>query len=202
MQIDRYNHLLFPRDASSGNGNNNPAATGKDASSSAAVGSSGASAKPQAGVPASGTVRATQPPESVVLNIQWSDGDIANNPDPGVYTNGRKTATMMRTDADTGTMARDHQMALDRNAGTFTQISLNKDGVLVANKAQPAASPDKHPDFVALAVSAMREYSDEHDRQKVRSTTETAAATAEPTEAHWSAFKGLQQIAAKLNVFA
>nr|WP_295781108.1 hypothetical protein [Rhodoferax sp.] len=72
----------------------------------------------------------------------------------------------------------------------------------MANKAQPAASQDKQPDFVALAVSAMREYSDEHDRQKVRSTTKTAAGTVAPTETHWSAFKGLQQIAAKFHVFA
>jgi hypothetical protein len=200
MQIDRYNHLLFPREANSGN-SNNQAATGKDVSSSAA-GTSGVLAKPRAGVPATAVARVTQRPESVVLNIQWPDGDIANTPDPGVYTNGRKAVTTVGTDADTGTMARDHQLAVDRNAGTFTQISLNKDDVLVANKAQSAATQDKQPDFVALAVSAMREYSDEHDRQKVRSTTETAAAAAAPTETHWSAFKGLQQIAAKLNVFA
>ena len=194
MQIDRYNHLLFPRDAHSGN-NTNPAAAGKDAASSAA-GASGVLARPQAGAPAA---LANQRPDSVVLNIQWPDGDIANSPDPGVYTDGRKA--VVSGEADTGAMARDHQLALDRSAGTFTQISLNKDGVLVANKAQPVASQDKQPDFVALAVSAMREYSDEHDRQKVRGTTEIATAAA-PTETHWSAFKGLQQIAAKLNVFA
>lgn len=96
---------------------------------------------------------------------------------------------------------RDHQLAVNRSAGTLTQISLNKDGVLVANKAQPAAAKDKQPDSVALAVSTTREYSDEHDRQKVRTTTEIAIAAA-PTEAHWSAFKGLQHIAAKLKVFA
>lgn len=31
--------------------------------------------------------------EGVVLNIQWPDGDVANNPDPGVNTNGRKPLT-------------------------------------------------------------------------------------------------------------
>jgi hypothetical protein len=199
MQIDRYNHLLFPRDAHSGTSNNNPAAAGKDASSSAAGGASGVLAKPQAGAPASLAARVTQRPDSVVLNIQWPDGDIANSPDPGVYTDGRKTVVSGET--DTGAMARDHRLAMDRSAGTFTQISLNKDGVLVANKAQPASAHDNQPDFVALAVSAMREYSDEHDRQKVRTTTEIATAEA-PTETHWSAFKRLQQIAAKLNVFA
>lgn len=196
MQIDRYNHLLFPRDANSGN--NDPVATGKDVSSSVA---DGVLVKLQASTSAAVTARATARPDSVVLNIHWPDGDVANTPDPGVYTNGRKAVVSGAVDA--GTMARDHQLAVDRNAGTFTQISLNKDGVLVANKAQPAATQDKQPDFVALAVSAMREYSDEHDRRKVRTTTETAGATASArTETQWIAFKGLQQIAAKLNVFA
>jgi hypothetical protein len=195
MQIDRYNHLLFPRDAHSGT---NPAASGKDASSSA-VGAAGVLVKPPAGVPATALARTTQRPESVVLNIQWPDGDVANSPDPGVYTNGRKAVAS--GDADASAMARDHQLAIDRNAGSFTQISLNKDGVLVANKPQPTAAHDNQPDFVALAVSAMREYSDEHDRQKIRSTTETtiAAAVPPPPETPWNAFKG---IAAKLNVFA
>ena len=73
---------------------------------------------------------------------------------------------------------------------------------MAANKTQPATAQDKRPDFVALAPSAVREYSDEHDRQKVRSAAETAAVDALPIETHWSAFKGLQQITAKLNVFA
>ena len=179
MQIDRYNHLLFPRDPAAGN---NPPAMGKDVPPSA-TGAPGALAKPQA----------TRRPEGVVLNIQWPGGDIANAPDPGVYTDGRKTVASF--DADTSAMARDHQLAVDRNAGSFTQISLNKDGVLVANKPQTAAQ-DKQPDFVALAVSAMREYSDAHEREKVRTTPDVAAA---PPEAPWSTLK---QFAAKLNVFA
>ena len=190
MQIDRYNHLQFPRDANTGN---NPAATGTDAAQPAA----GVLVKPPAGaaVPATAVVRATGRPESVVLNLQWPNVDVANNPDLDVYTNGRKTATS--GGADTDAMAREHQLAVDRNAGIVTQISVNKDGVLVA-RPLPAA-PDKQPDFVALAVSAMREYSDEHDRQKVRTAPDNA--TAAP-QTQWSAFKGLQQIAAKLNVFA
>ena len=159
MQIDRYNHLLVPRDANSGN---NPAAAGKDTASSGA-GAAGTAVKPQAGVAAPAAVQPTRRPEGVVLNIQWPGGDVANNPDPGVYTNGGK----------------------------------------LASRTHPAA-PDKQPDFVALAVSAMREYSDEHDRQKVRSTAEagTTLPPAAQPEVHWSALKGLQQIAAKLNVFA
>ena len=43
----------------------------------------------------------------------------------------------------------------------------------------------------------MREYSDEHEHQKVSPASDTTAAA--PSEVHWSAFK---QFAAKLNVFA
>ena len=74
--------------------------------------------------------------------------------------------------------------------------------MLAANKTQPATAQDKRPDFVASALSTVREYSDEHDRQKVRSATESTAVNALPIETHWSDFKGLQQITAKLNVFA
>ena len=61
-------------------------------------------------------------------------------------------------------------------------------------------TPDEQPDFVALAVSAMREYSDENDRNKVRGATADAALeVAEPLR---SPLKGLQHTAAKVNVFA
>ena len=157
MQIDRYNHLLFPRDPNTGG---SPAAAGKDTAPASAAG--GAVAKPQAGAAVPADVRTTRRPQGVVLNIQWPDGDVPNNPDPGVYTNGGK----------------------------------------LASRSHPAAA-DKQPDFVALAVSAMREYSDEHDRQKVRAAPDAAAAqAAAPAQTPWSAIKGLQQIAAKLNVFA
>ena len=188
MQIDRYNHLQFPREANTGN---NPAATGKDAAPSAA----GVLVKPPSGsaVPAAAVARATGRLESVVLNIQWPDVDVANSPDPGVYTNGRKTTTSDRVDTDA--MAREHQLAVDRNAGIVTQIAVNKDGVLVA-RPHPAA-PEKQPDFVALAVSAMREYRDDPERQRLNTAQQAPA-----PDTHWTALKGLQQIAAKLNVFA
>ena len=61
-------------------------------------------------------------------------------------------------------------------------------------------APDKQPDFVELAVSAMRKNNDENDRQKVRAATADAApVVAEPP---WSPLKVLHHIAAKLNVFA
>lgn len=188
MQIDRYNHLLFPRDSS------NPATSGKQPAPAAIA---PAQAKPQiAGDPArEGDVARSG---SVVLRIQLPDTAA----DAAVYSHSRKSGATDDPNADAHSKARDHQQALDRNAGVFTRITLNKDGVLVAT-AQPAAST-KQPDFVALAVSAMREFSDEHERQKVRSVDANVAPDANPAPAEtpWTALKGLQQFAAKLNVFA
>ena len=182
MQIDRYNHLSFPRD-------NTAATNGKDTASGAAPDiASTQQAKPLP-TPREDRVQTG----SVVLKIQFPNSvttasEVPSNP---VYSNGRKQAG-----DDDQRMARDHQLAIERNAGVFTQLAVNKDGVLVA-KQQPS-QPAKEPDFVALAVSAMREFSDEHERQKVRTVD---AASPDNTE-HWTAFKGLQQFAAKLNVFA
>ncbi len=143
MQIDRYNHLLFPRDSS------NPTTSGKQPASAAIA---PALAKPQA---IDNPVRDGEgvPDSSVVLKIQLSD----RSADAPVYSNGRKSGVFAR-----------------------------------------------EPDFVALAVSAMREFSDEHERQKVRGVdaNATPAANPAPAETPWTALKGLQQFAAKLNVFA
>lgn len=83
MQIDRYNHSLFSRDP---NATNNPAA-GKGASLPTAAGAAGVLTQSQPGTPAPVVAGATRRPEGIVLNIQWSDRDTANSPDPGVYTN-------------------------------------------------------------------------------------------------------------------
>lgn len=188
MQIDRYNHLQFPRD-------NAPASTGNE--SSAAAVAQGLT-KPQARVSAGPTEQGVARSESVVLKIQWPDSmtSEAARGDAPVYSNARKAVARGDTDADSDNQAQEHQRAVDRNAGVFTQITLNKDGVLVAKP--QAAAQAKQPDFVALAVSAMREFSDEAERQKVRSFDFNEA----PAEMPWNKLKGLQQLAAKFNVFA
>ncbi|MES2951018.1 MAG: hypothetical protein V4858_20980 [Pseudomonadota bacterium] len=189
MQIDRYNHLLFPRD-----NNSAPAAKGGDASAGAAT---AAAAKPQAKPPAPAVVpeRAAARPEGVVLKIQWPDDDKAMaRAEAPVYSNARKVPAHEPPGVEV--QAEAHQRAVDRNAGVFTQITLNKDGVLVAKPT--SASEGKPADFVALAVSAMREFSDEAERVKIRST-EPISAPAD--NMNWGKLKGLQQLAAKFNVF-
>ena len=135
--------------------------------------------------------------DGVVLKIQFPDrGSTQATRAAGlVYTDGRKSSATDGDQADGVTQAADHQRAVDRNAGIFTQITLNKDGVMVA-KPQPAGEA-KQPDFVALAVSAMREFSDEADRQKAQSFDFNPPAAEMP----WGKLKSLQQLAAKFNMF-
>lgn len=193
MQIDRYNHLQFPRD-------NAAATTGREATPAGAAAGAGAG-KAQSGIVLTGAPVAVARPDSVVLKVQLSalSSDNLDRAPAGVYSDGRNFAARSGGDDDASIQAADHQRALDRNAGVFTRITLNKEGVLVAQKPQPQSSAEaKQPDFVALAVSAMREFSDEAERQKVQSFDFNTAQ--EPAPA--SKFKGLQQLAARFNVFA
>lgn len=192
MQIDRYNHLQFPRDSG-------VAPNGRDATSAGAPGTG--AGKTPSGVALPGAAAALARPDSVVLKVQLP-GSLSDNPDrmqAGFYSDGRNFAARSNGEDNASIQAAEHQRALDRNAGVFTRITLNKEGVLVAQKSQPQPSGEaRQPDFVALAVSAMREFSDEAERQKVQSFDFNAA----QDEAPVSKFKGLQQLAARFNVFA
>ena len=188
MQIDRYNHLQYPR-------NNTPVAS--DAEPSGVAQRAGLT-KPQGQLPASAPEGQQHRPESVVLQVQFPGGGASPvvRADAAVYTDGRKSNAGGDAQADRESQAANHQQAVDRNAGVFTQITINKDGVLVA---KPQSAGDaKQPDFVALAVSAMREFSDEADRLKAQSYDFNAP----PVEMSWGRVKSLQQLAAKFNVFA
>jgi hypothetical protein len=188
MQIDRFNHLQIPS-------HNMPGASENESSG---VPSRVGLTKPQSQLTAPAPEDAAVLAHSVVLKIQFPDGGATqtDRSDVVVYADSRKSVATAGAQTDSASLAANHQRAMDRNAGIFTQITLNKDGVMVA-KSQPAGEA-KPPDFVALAVSAMREFSDEAERQKVQSFDFNAA----PAEIPWGRLKGLQQLAAKFNVFA
>ena len=187
MQIDRYTHLQFPR-------NNTPNASENE---STGVPLRAGLTKPQAQLPTLTLEGSQRRAESTVLRVQFPDeeGLQPTRAEPAVYTNGRKSVAAGDAHADSESQAAEHQRAVERNAGVFTQITVNKDGVLVLKPQSVAQS--KQPDFVALAVSAMREFSDEAERQKARSFDFNAPAAEMP----WGRLKGLQQLAAKFNVF-
>jgi hypothetical protein len=188
MQIDRYNQPQFPR-------NNTPVASDNE---SAGAAPSAGLAKPQGQLPAPALQGQQHRADSVVLKVKFPGGGASQavRADSAVYTDGRKANTGGDAQVDNESQAAIHQQAVDRNAGIFTQITLSKDGVLVV-KPQPGGDA-KQPDFVALAVSAMREFSDEAERQKAQSYDFNAP----PAEMSWGRVKSLQQLAAKFNVFA
>ena len=73
---------------------------------------------------------------------------------------------------------------------------MNIDGIVVA----------RQPDFVPVAVSAMREFKDEAERQKRYVQTSLAATVTpmatESNNASASPLRGLQLLASRLNLFA
>jgi hypothetical protein len=188
MQIDRFNHLQIPSQ-------NMPSASENESSS---VSSRVGLTKPQSQLIAPASEDAAVLSNSVVLKIQFPNGGAtqADHSEVAVYTDSRKSLATAGTTTDSASLAANHQRAMDRNAGIFTQITLSKDGVMVA-KPQPTGEA-KPPDFVALAVSAMREFSDEAERNRAQSFDFSAT----PVELPWGKLKGLHQLAAKFNVFA
>lgn len=89
-----------------------------------------------------------------------------------------------------------HQRAQERSASAVTALKVDADGILVA----------RQPDFVSVAVSAMREFKDEAERQKHYAQTSLAVPPApiatESSDASTSPLRGLQQLASRLNLFA
>ena len=144
MQIDRYTHLHFP---------SNNTTIASDEALSDATSRAGLSKPPtQSPAPASQTVLVRA--ESVVLKVQFPGGGVsqATQPVAGTYTDGRKFVAGSDPQVDSESQAADHQRAVDRNAGVFTQITLNKDGVLVAKVSAPISNAIKR-DAGVMSVS-------------------------------------------------
>lgn len=190
MQINRLNHLQFPPDSTL------PSALKKTSATSSAP-------APAAPTQAPEVQRSDNLPGSVVLKIQNQAavgaeqmGDKVSTPDAAMYSNlarGNANQAPAIKPADIDNMSLENQLALGRNMGVFTKISLNKDGVLVAKAQTPASSSP--PEFVSSAVNTMRDYAEG-----------IAALKKGSTEGDGKVTSGLsakfQQLTAKLNVFA
>jgi hypothetical protein len=186
MQIERLSHLQFPPNAVAVKND------GDDAQASGAARQGQRAPVPTSVAPASVPV----PPvvSSVVLKIQ-SDSAAASAESAAqspVYAAPAKVLPVLTETVPTQAMAQAHQLALQRNAGKVTEVRVDKDGILVARQ-QPAAASD----FVSFAVSTMRDFANEAERVKQleQSTTATLA------QAATNKLRGLQQFAARLNLF-
>jgi hypothetical protein len=170
MQIGHLNHLNFPK------GSKLPFSANTDDGTTAANGA----ATPGVGTSAPAP-ELTPPPDApgVVLKLQ-SDAATASAclEKWQVYTDGRKAAANGDThgDSDIDRMAKQYNEAMLRNTGSATQLTVDKDGVLVAGAA--SATQAKPKDFVTFAVSAMRDYADEQARLKAASPTSASTSVA------------------------
>lgn len=155
MQIGSYNPLILPGSANTAGKKDDAdkARTLADAAAEAAVRVADATAVPEA--------TPEQEAAGVVLSIQ-SDGSTL--PKDLVYGNARQAATPGPDEADTAAMAQRYNAALERNAGSNTNLSVDSNGVLLAKPV--SAGEAKAQAFVHNAVTAMRDYADAQERQK------------------------------------
>ena len=128
---------------------------------------------------------------SVVVTIQ-SDNQIQDvAPEPVVYGDARKLQAPVDDEAHLAQMQVAHQRAQERSASVVTALKVDADGIVVA----------RQPDFVSVAVSAMREFKDEAERQK-RYALPTSATNSSESAAATTPLRGFQHLASRFNLFA
>lgn len=179
MQIERFNHLQFPSDR-------RVSASAEDAARSAAQ---EAVSTPVASLTT--VAPAAQARErSAVLRL-GANADV-----PALYTRLQKSGAVQDADADWDRMAQQHQDALTRQGQEIRTLGVSKDGILVA-KPRTAFSAQES-DFVALAVSAMRDFRDTADRAKAAQAGDASVQTEAPSGLR----SGLAHLAARFKAFA
>jgi hypothetical protein len=195
MQVDRLNHLLFPPDSA-------PAPLKKPSAAATQANSqpnSHATAQASARSRAPTLVDRVLPPQaSVVLKLQpdrLASADLAPI-DAAVYSDARKNVPVASDQVNLDKMQQEHQLALGRNAGIFTKMAVDKDGILVA-KPNSAASTGPS-DFVTRAVLAMRELHSENENKK----SSASSLANVPESAPLPKLNSLQQLAARFKTFA
>lgn len=110
-----------------------------------------------------------------------------------VYSKG---ASIVEPKLSLDNMTLDHQLALGKQHGVFTKITLGKDGILQtqANRFANAPTPQE---FVASAVTAMQDF-----QEGIALLKEQTTPANHPHHFLSDGLRNLQQVAARLNVFA
>lgn len=181
MQIGQFNHVILPQPA------NLPPA---------------GNATPESTPESAAAVTAAAPGvASAILNLQ-SEGDVAaaagTLPADLVYSNGSdpKAASSKDTDVDTARMAEQHRLAQQRSSGVAARLSVDKDGVLVAQSG--ASISTKREEFVHHAVNTMRSYADAQARSTPAATADSAAS---PGSLIARSLGDVQKLAARFKMF-
>ena len=132
---------------------------------------------------------------SAIVSLQSDNATQEAAPEPVVYDYARKAVAPPSDEADLAAMEAAHQRALERtqerSAKAATSLHVDSAGIVVA----------RQPDFVSVAVSAMREFNDEAERQKRYSPITTSNHATQATAPQNSLF-GLKHLASRLNLFA
>lgn len=142
-------------------------------------------AEPAAAAPAAAPVISTNP--------------VQPQESPGVIYVGSGNAGEQTPDADypdLDNMSLENQLAFGRNQGVFTKITLSKDGVLVAKPQGGAHAPSAG--FAASAAATIKDFEEGIASLKKH----TPDANDKSSSVLAGRFKSLQQLTAKLNVFA
>ena len=199
MSIERLQHLRFPADLGPVVRSNGSASA--DAVSLAAVADAPASQTNTAEAKAAAPRLTARVPTlsdriepgqvSVIVTLQ-SDTQVQEPaPESIVYGNARKAPVPANDEADLAAMEVAYQRAQERTANAVTALKVDASGIVVA----------RQPDFVSVAVSAMREFKDEADRQKRYAQAENTS-LAHETPSSPNALRGLQHLAARFKLFA
>ena len=195
MQVNRThtapNATLFP--PAGGQGDAEKSAQALLSGGAGAAGAPGVAA-PVRGAPVAEVKKEAPAPQGVVLKLSTPD---ASRPEHALYTKaGTQSASVAAAKIDLNNMTLENQLALGKDKGVFTKITLSKDGVLLAApKEQP--SPQA-PEFVSSAVTAMRDF-----QEGIALLKEQGVDTGSKSAGFFSGgLRSLQSAAAKLNVFA
>lgn len=142
------------------------------------------------GEPVAKAAPVAAPSAGVVLKL--SNPADATKPEQSLYSKG---SVFGPPKVDLGNMTLQSQLALGRDKGVFTKITLAQDGVLRVKPDTPQ-NPNS-PEFVASAVTAMRDF-----QEGIALLKEQTPDGAQPGGFIAEGLRSLVQAAAKFKVFA
>jgi hypothetical protein len=137
-----------------------------------------------------------QPSASDPASLAATLGDDAANTQPGVKTSSGQ-ATKKASGVDLGSMTLEKQLEFGKDHGVFTKITISKEGLQAARADQERSA--QATGFVSSAVTTLKDF-----EEGLALLNKDAAANTGSTPGNFFAakFRGLQQAAGKLNVFA
>jgi hypothetical protein len=135
-------------------------------------------------------------PSSDPADLAATLGDDTTSTQPGVKASSGQAARKA-AGVDLGSMTLEKQLEFGKDHGVFTKITISKEGLQAARADQERSAPVTG--FVSSAVTTMKDF-----EEGLALLNKDAAANTGSTAGNFftAKFRGLQQAAGKLNVFA